>query len=182
MLEWALVVAGGSTLIVFAVALQNFFIQPPTLTKPQRLFQNLSVVVGFVHGFGLLVLGSAGERWAAVGIGMYAGSLALFLSSIESARSAPMTRTFVYEPRCDRILNTGPYRVIRHPIYLSYSLTWLAAPVATHNLVLLGTAVFMIACYLVSAAEEERRLSTGPLAEDYRKHRASTWRILPFVY
>ncbi|MGE0864328.1 MAG: hypothetical protein AB7P34_10540 [Vicinamibacterales bacterium] len=37
LLEWAPAVMGGSTLIVFAVALQNFFVQPATLTRPQRL-------------------------------------------------------------------------------------------------------------------------------------------------
>lgn len=181
-LEWVLAVAGGSTLIVFAVALQNFFIQPATLTKPQRLFQDFSVVLGLVHGLALLIVNTAGTLWAGIGIGMYAVSLALFLSAIEAARRAPMTRTFVYEPRCDRILNTGPYRVIRHPIYVSYSVAWLAAPVATLNLVLLATALFMIGCYFVSAAEEERRLATGPLASEYRKRLESTRRFLPFIY
>ena len=59
-----------------------------------------------------------------------------------------MTRALIYEPRCNRILKTGPYRWIRHPIDASYSVAWLAAPVATHNLVLLATAIFMIGCYL----------------------------------
>ena len=182
LLEWVLAVAGGSTLIVFAVALQNFFIQPATLTRPQRLFQDFSVVLGLVHGFALLIVNTAGTRWAGLGIAMYGMALTLFLSAIEAARRAPMTRTFVYEPRCDRILTTGPYRVIRHPIYVSYSLAWLAAPAATHNLVLLATAVFMVGCYLLSAAEEERRLATGPLADEYRNHLASTRRFVPFLY
>ena len=180
--EWVLAVSGGATLIVFAVALQNFFIQPATLTRPQRLFQDFSVVLGLVHGLALLILNTAGTLWVGLGIGLYAVALALFLSAIEAARRAPMTRTFVYEPRCDRILKTGPYRVIRHPIYLSYSLAWLAAPVATHSLVLLATAIFMIGCYLRSAAEEERRLSAGRLAGEYRNHLESTRRFVPFIY
>ena len=118
--EWALAVAGGSTLIVFAVALQNFFVQPPVLTRPQRFFQDISVVVGVTHGISLLILDSASEVWAGTGVAIYSVALALFLSAIEAARRAPMTRTFVYEPRCDRILNAGPYRFIRHPIYLAY--------------------------------------------------------------
>lgn len=182
LLEWVLAVAGGSTLIVFAVALQNFFIQPATLTRPQRLFQDFSVVLGIVHGLALLLVNTAGTVWAGIGIGMYAVAMALFLSAIEAARLAPMTRTFVYEPRCDRILNTGPYRVIRHPIYVSYAIAWLAAPVATHSLVLFATAILMIVCYFASAAEEERRLATGPLAGEYRKHLESTRRFVPFLY
>jgi len=180
--EWALTVIGGSTLIVFSVALQNFFVQPPTLTRAQRLFQDLSVLVGVTHGFGLLVLNSATNTQAGIGIAMYSVSLSLFLSAIEAARRTLMTRTFVYEPRCDTILQTGPYRVIRHPIYLSYSLAWLAAPVATQSLVLGATAVFMIGCYVTSAREEERLLAAGPRAAEYAQYRARTWRLIPFIY
>jgi protein-S-isoprenylcysteine O-methyltransferase Ste14 len=180
--EWALTVIGGSTLIVFAVALQNFFVQPPTLTRAQRLFQDFSVLVGITHGFGLLVLNSATNLQAGIGIAMYSAALALFLSAIEAARRTPITRTFVYEPRCDTILQGGPYRIIRHPIYVSYSLAWLAAPVAMQSIVLGLTAVFMIGCYVTSAREEERRLAAGPRAAEYAQYRARTWRMVPFLY
>lgn len=182
LLEWVLAVSGGATLIVFSVGLQNFFVQPPTLTRPQRLFQDFTIVLGLVHGFALLIVNTAGAMWAGIGIGIYGAALALFLSAIEAARRAPMTRTFVYEPRCTLILKTGPYRVIRHPIYLSYSIAWLAAPVATHSLVLLATAIVMIGCYCRSAAEEERRMASGPLAGEFRKHLEATRRFVPFIY
>lgn len=90
--------SGGSTLIVFAVALQHCFIQPATLTRAQRLFQDLSVVVSLTHGLGLLVLNPAAGRWAIAGIAMYAVSLALFLSAIEAARRTPMTRGLFTSP------------------------------------------------------------------------------------
>jgi protein-S-isoprenylcysteine O-methyltransferase Ste14 len=182
LLEWMLAGAGGATLIVFAVALQNFFVQPPTLTRAQRLFQDVSVVVGLTHGLALLILDSAGEVWSAIGIAMYAVALALFLAAIEAARRVPLTRTFVYSPRCDTILTQGPYRFIRHPIYLSYSLAWLAAPIAMHSIVLGITAVFMIPCYVISARDEERILATGPKAAEYATLRARTWRMIPFIY
>jgi len=180
--EWALTVIGGSTLIVFAVALQNFFVQPATLTRAQRLFQDVSVLIGITHGFGLLVLNAATNLQAGIGIAMYSGALTLFLSAIEAARRTPLTRTFVYEPRCDVILQAGPYRVIRHPIYVSYSLAWLAAPVAMQSVVLGLTAIFMIGCYVTSLHEEERRLAAGPRAAEYAHYRARTWRMIPLIY
>jgi protein-S-isoprenylcysteine O-methyltransferase Ste14 len=182
LLEWILAGAGGATLIVFAVALQNFFVQPPTLTRQQRFFQDVSVLIGVMHGLGLLVLDSASDAWAVTGITMYAAALGLFLSALEAARRVPMTRTFVYNPKCDTILDKGPYRVIRHPIYLSYSLGWLAAPAATHSIFLALTAVFMIACYVISAREEEKLLANGARAAEYAQFRKRTWRMIPFVY
>jgi len=182
LLEWLLVGTGGTTFIVFAVALQNFFVQPPTLTRQQRLFQDVSVLLGVTHVLALLVLNTAGDAWTIAAITMYAASLTLFLAALEAARRVPMTRAFVYAPKCDTVLRTGPYRVIRHPIYLSYSLCWLAAPVAVHSLVLGSTAVFMIACYLISAREEERLLATGARAAEYATVLKRTWRMIPFVY
>ena len=182
LLEWILAGTGGATLIIFAVALQNFFVQPPTLTRQQRLFQDLSILVGVMHGLALLVLQSAGEVWSVTGITMYGAALALFLSALEAARRVPMTRTFVYTPKCDTILTKGPYRIIRHPIYLSYSLAWLAAPVATHSILLGLTAVLMITCYVISAREEERLLAVGPRAAEYAELLKRTWRMVPFLY
>lgn len=182
MLEWVLAGAGGATLIVFAVALQNFFVQPPMLSRMQRLFQDFCVLLGLTHGLALVVLTAASDRWAMVGIAMYAAALALFLAALEAARRVPMTRAFVYSPKCDTILTKGPYRYIRHPIYLSYSLAWLAAPLATQNIVLGLTAVFMIACYVISAREEEKLLASGPKAEEYAAFRSRTWRMVPFLY
>jgi protein-S-isoprenylcysteine O-methyltransferase Ste14 len=127
----------------------------------------------------LLVVPSAGTPWALAGIGLYSVSLGLFLAAIEAARRVPMTRTFVYSPKCDTILSQGPYRVIRHPIYLSYSLAWLAAPIAMHSILLGITAAFMIACYVISAGEEERLMSRGPRAAEYAQIVAKTWRMIP---
>ena len=181
-LEWALAGAGATTLIVFAVALQNFFVQPPALTRPQRFFQDLSIVIGVAHGLGLLLLDPVSDVRAGVGIAMYVGALSLFLSALEAARRVPMTRTFVYDPRCNTIIRQGPYRVIRHPIYLSYSLAWSAAPLATHNPVLALTAAGMIACYVLSAREEERRMGLGQLKDEFADWRQRTWRLIPFLY
>jgi protein-S-isoprenylcysteine O-methyltransferase Ste14 len=180
--EWALAGAGGITLLVFAVALQNFFVQPPALTRGQRFFQDLSILIGVTHGLCLLVLDSVSDPWAGLGIAMYVAALALFLSAIEAARRIPMTRTFVYEPRCNNIITGGPYRLIRHPIYLSYSLAWSAAPLATHSLFLASTALGMIACYVVSAREEERRMALGSLRGEYVEWQRRTWRLIPFLY
>ena len=180
-LEWALAGAGATTLIIFAVALRNFFVQPRALTRVQRLFQDGSVLLGVTHGLGLLMLDSVSDRRAAIGIAIYGAALALFLSAIEAARRVPMTRTFVYEPKCEHIIRGGPYRFIRHPIYLSYSLAWIAAPVATQSLFLAVTALIMIACYVVSAREEERRMSLGARSGEYLEWQRQTWRLFPLL-
>ena len=116
LIEWALTVVGGSTLIVFAVALQNFFVQPPTLTRPQRLFQDLSVLVGLTHGLGLLVLNSASDLWAGIGIGMYSGVAGAVPERHRGgAPHADDPHVRLRAAAATPFCQTGPYRVIRHP-------------------------------------------------------------------
>ena len=179
--EWALIIAGGSTLIVFATSLENFFTPATRFSVKQRLFHAASNIVGTLHALGLLLLPPASDRWAAAGITLYAVSLLTFLGAIEAARRVRLTRTFVLEPRADAVLQDGPYAFVRHPIYLSYSLAWLAAPVATHSAFLALTAVPLIAGYITSAAREEAYLLNSPLGKQYRHYRERTAAVIPFA-
>ena len=179
--EWALIVAGGSTLIVFATSLENFFTPAARRSAKQRLFHAASNFVGAMHAVALILLRPAGDRWAAAGITLYAVGLLLFLAAIEASRRVRLTRTFVLEPRAEVVLQGGPFAFVRHPIYLSYSLAWLAAPIATHSVILWGTAVMMIAGYIVSAAREEAYLLSSPLGDQYRRYRERTAAVIPFA-
>jgi protein-S-isoprenylcysteine O-methyltransferase Ste14 len=78
------------------------------------------------------------------------------------------------------ILNTGPYRWIRHPAYATKNLAWWA-----ENLQMLGSPwqfVYLAglnAIYIMRALTEERHLMHF---EDYRKYAAEVrWRFIPGV-
>ena len=182
LIELALAVAGGSTLIIFAVALQNFFVQPPILTRPQRLFQDLSVLVGIIHGISLIAMEPASQVWAGAGIATVR-RVPYHLPGLDrgGAPGAPHANVRLRTTPRSR-LRTGPFRFVRHPLYLAYSLAWLAVPVAMNSALLGLTAAGLIACYAASAVEEERRLLASPLGAEYREYMKSTRRLVPFVY
>ncbi len=78
------------------------------------------------------------------------------------------------------ILNTGPYRWIRHPAYATKNLAWWA-----ENLAVLGSPwqfVYLAglnAVYITRALTEERHLMHF---EDYRKYAAEVkWRFIPGI-
>jgi protein-S-isoprenylcysteine O-methyltransferase Ste14 len=78
------------------------------------------------------------------------------------------------------ILNTGPYRWIRHPAYATKNLAWWA-----ENLQMLGSPWQFVclaglnAVYITRALTEERHLMHF---EDYRKYAAEVkWRFIPGV-
>jgi protein-S-isoprenylcysteine O-methyltransferase Ste14 len=73
----------------------------------------------------------------------------------------------------------GPYKWIRHPLYLSYLLVWIAGPVAAGSPLPLVTAVMWAAFYTREALREENVLLAGPSGENYSTYRRRTGLFLP---
>lgn len=178
-LDWVLLAAAAATGVIIAVALQDFFIDSRNDHRIRAL-QDLGVAFAVVHFGGLLLLGSAGPRWAAAAIVMYALAALLFLSALESARRVHLPRTLVDDPMPRALITKGPFALVRHPFYISYSLAWLAAPVATHGPVLTLFGVLAVITYIVAARREERQLEAH-FGDAYREYRSKAGSLVPSI-
>jgi protein-S-isoprenylcysteine O-methyltransferase Ste14 len=179
-LDWVLFAVALATAIIIAVAMQDFFLDSRTNTPRVRAMQDLGVAVAVSH-FGVIVMrGSAGPNWAIAGIAMYVAATLLFLSSLEAARRVPLPRTFVEDQMPRALVTQGPFALIRHPFDVSYSLAWLATPVATHGPLVALSAVVATGIYFVAARREERMLEDR-FGEAYRVYKNGTGMVLPSV-
>jgi protein-S-isoprenylcysteine O-methyltransferase Ste14 len=89
-------------------------------------------------------------------------------------------RSFGLMPANRGIVRSGPYRLMRHPIYAGYLLThvaFLAAHPSLRNLVLLVVADVAL---VIRAGYEERTLCRDAEYEDYRRN--VRWRVIPGLY
>ena len=74
----------------------------------------------------------------------------------------------------------GPYRLVRHPLYLGWVLMVFGAARMTGDRL---TFAAMTSLYLVVAVPWEERSLERSFGEAYRRYKAQVrWRILPFVY
>jgi protein-S-isoprenylcysteine O-methyltransferase Ste14 len=74
----------------------------------------------------------------------------------------------------------GPYRWIRHPLYLGWLLFVFGTPVMTADRLAFA---LMSAVYLMVGIPFEERSLVGSLGEPYREYmRSVKWRVVPFVY
>jgi protein-S-isoprenylcysteine O-methyltransferase Ste14 len=86
------------------------------------------------------------------------------------------------EPVSDQVLTTGPYRLVRHPLYLGMFMTALGLGLAFRSLwgLLITLAVFVPAG-LCRARLEERALARR-FGQEWDDYAAKTYFILPPLY
>ena len=136
--------------------------------------------------FALLVLGTPVERlfvagatpWRATGACLFALGVVMYRIAGRTLGDALSPFT---EPRAMASLVTeGPYRWVRHPMYVSQALIAVGAPLtlgSRHVLLLAVPALLVLALRIVR--EDDALARTYP---EYHRYAARTKRIFPFVY
>jgi len=111
-------------------------------------------------GLGLFALGLGFAIWARIHIGRNWGS--------------PMSQK--NEPE---LVTSGPYRLVRHPIYSGILVAGVGTAVALGWLWL--TAVVIAGSYFIYSATVEERYLTAQFPDDYPVYTRSTKMLLPFI-
>jgi protein-S-isoprenylcysteine O-methyltransferase Ste14 len=112
----------------------------------------------------------------AVGIALIAGGLALAGRGVVDLGSA---MTPVPKPREDaRLVDTGVYRVVRHPIYGGVMLVASGWAIARASVVAVAFAGVLAVFLLLKSTREEAWLSQR--YPDYAAYRARTRRLIPW--
>ena len=87
---------------------------------------------------------------------------------------------FSIVPEARRLVQTGPYRWVRHPLYLAGFIIGLALLAANFSPPALGLFLGFAGCQALRMACEEDLLARAfPEYDEYRRH---TWVLLPYVY
>lgn len=74
----------------------------------------------------------------------------------------------------------GPYRIVRHPLYLGWMLATFATPHLTGDRLLFAVSTSV---YLVLAIPWEEGLLQRTFGEAYKRYTAHVrWRVIPFLY
>jgi len=79
-----------------------------------------------------------------------------------------------------KLITTGPYHFVRHPMYTSVTLMALALAIATPTYLQWSSLAFLIAVLALKAVREERLWCEGSAA--YKVYMTKTKRFIPFIY
>ncbi|MFO0816035.1 MAG: isoprenylcysteine carboxylmethyltransferase family protein [Gemmatales bacterium] len=81
-----------------------------------------------------------------------------------------------------KVINTGPYMLLRHPSYTGLLLEILAVALAYQNLVSLVIIMVPTTLVLMRRIRHEERVLKRALGNDYRLYTKTTYSLVPFVY
>lgn len=164
--------------VSFIWAIKGFFRIAGEVPFGTRVIQ----VIGFLFMVAHLILllwPPLAEKWMRlIGLILYGISFALFWSCIYVNKRQPLTLAFSSD-QPQHLTRHGPYRYVRHPFYLSYSLAWIAGIVATAQPWLLISMLVMGTIYYLAATKEERKFLASPLSHDYLNYRNQTGMFIP---
>jgi len=113
--------------------------------------------------------------------------LVLSLTAIILGLWARATLGKSYSPRGqsasgDQLVQNGPYRWIRHPLYTSACLWGFCWPLLVRSAIgAIFTSGLVILAVLQRIEEEERSLIDA-FGETYTEYQEKTWRLIPLIY
>ena len=146
-------------------------------TRPPGL---LIIVLGFV----LLRIFKAGSLAVhspilqAVGVILFVCGLGLAVwARIYLGRNWGMPMTQKDEPE---LVTSGPYQIVRHPIYSGILLAMLGTSLATEIYWLIACGVMGV--YFIYSARVEERIMTTSFPSTYPSYRTKSKMLIPFVF
>jgi len=113
--------------------------------------------------------------------------LALFTAGIVLQAAAMWALRGMYTVRLGmqpehHLVTNGPYRLVRHPGYLSYILSMMGIGLALSSLVGLGLLILVVPFILWRIQHEEKML-VAEFGEEYQTYMQETkWRLIPLVH
>ncbi len=118
---------------------------------------------------------------------VYAAGLCLFAAGLGLRwyAMAYLGRLFTFDVAVaadHRVIDSGPYRYVRHPAYTGSLLTFLGLGLCDGNLVALLVLVTPIALAFLRRIAIEEAALTEALGARYSEYAGRTRRLVPFVY
>ena len=121
---------------------------------------------------------SAELAYGAVGLALSAAAVLLM---VWSTWSYPSVSIGHYVLPDHKVISSGPYALVRHPLYLAAFLVWFSLALAFSNVaVLLITLIYVVPSYLVYMRAEEEMLLRH-LGEAYATYRSCVGMLFPRI-
>ena len=112
-----------------------------------------------------------------LGLTAYILGLTMFFWSIRLVKHL----NFAFSDRVGAVVVTGPYSIVRHPIYLSYAFVWLSSTLMFKSAILWITLIYLMVFYFVSAKKEEKVILESEYSREYLEYKKKVGMFSPRI-
>ena len=157
--------------------------------RAQKAWDKVFMAVLMALYFGWLVLMGLDARWAisrvplwlqAIGaLGVALSNYMIILTFRENSYAAPVVK--IQRERGHRVVSTGPYANVRHPMYAGGLLMFVGMPLQLGSWLGLAALALLLPLLAFRILMEERTLAAE--LDGYRDYAARVrWRLIPWVW
>jgi protein-S-isoprenylcysteine O-methyltransferase Ste14 len=147
-----------------------------------------SFFLGFLLWFAIMPLDARRFRWSPpfplwlkiLGAVLFLVAFVILFAALkENTFAAPVVK--MQKERGQRVISTGLYAFVRHPMYLGGTLLFIGAPLLLGSVFGLVMGLLLMVLLAVRSVGEEEMLKQE--LQGYREYMARVrWRIVPFVF
>lgn len=119
---------------------------------------------------------------AAFAAGLLAGGAALVLFRLTHKALGKLWSVSLEIKEEHRLVATGIYRHVRHPMYLAFWLLAVSQALLLPNWIAGPAGLIGFGFLFFSRIGPEERMMEQTFGNDYQAYRQRSWRIIPFVY
>jgi protein-S-isoprenylcysteine O-methyltransferase Ste14 len=164
----------------FGWAARIYFGRRGGVTRSQRRVLGSMYATAILHGCAILYLNRGTIYHFVIGAALYTFSFVLFWTAAAAASRTRLQLFFSNVPP-NSLLTHGPYRLVRHPFYVAYTVAWIAGAVIVDKPWLLATAAVCHWIYYRAARMEEASFQQTAYSLAYARYAQAVGMFLPRV-
>jgi protein-S-isoprenylcysteine O-methyltransferase Ste14 len=177
------VLRGGLYAVFLSIPVAAFLLQDPPVAHDDRVLVRAAALVATFLLILLGILAPSGPRLLSVSVGVESAALVVTMlgAAFAVAAVATLGMNFSFHPEARRLVVSGPYRLIRHPVYLAEIVMSSAVLISSLRLTLVFGECIVIVLQVVRIRAEERLL-VGALPAYGDFEAATRYRLIPGVW
>ncbi len=133
------------------------------------------------HLVAIILFPATSLECSAGSFALFGLALMIFWWAIRTNIKKPLRIAFAAEGP-EGLVRQGPYRIVRHPFYVSYMVAWLAGVVGSEMYLTIIPALVLCYLYYAAAKHEESQFLSSPMKNDYEAYRQKVGMFFPKLF